>query len=151
MQHKYKWKTRTIDNIWYRVHGIALQSLKQSARQITQNFIFDYWACNKREAKICNYRTPQCETCIHKIETFTHLLQCADPKRRSWSEMIEKVKVYFKKRKAPQGVQLSWGLRKQPLNLETIYLNASYMLVKPYREQHIIRWDHFIRGRLHKP
>ena len=73
MQHKYKWTTRTMENIWWRVHGIALLSLKTSARQIIQKFIFNYWSCNEREAKIYTYRTPQCETCIHKIETVNHI------------------------------------------------------------------------------
>ena len=156
MQQKYKWTTRIMENIWWRVHGMALQSLKPSARQIIQKFIFDYWACNEREAKIYTFRTPQCETCVHKIETVNHILQCIDPKRRSiWKEMLDKLKEFFKKWKTPQGVQTciiagleSWGLRQQPPDLETIYPNASHILTKAYKEQNTIGWDHFIRGRL---
>ena len=68
--------------------------------------------------------------------------------------MLEKIRVFFKKWKTPQGVQTciiagfeSWGLRKQPPVFET-YPNASYILAKAYKEQHTIGWDHFIRWRL---
>ena len=85
-----------MENIMWRIHGLELKALKPSARQLKQKFIFKYWACNEREAKLYQHLDPHCKTCVHNIRTDDHILHCKEvSQRETWKEMLDKLKEFF--------------------------------------------------------
>ena len=156
MKETYKWNLNIQGKIWWKIHGISLQSLKPSARQIIQKFIFDYWATNDRESKLQTHRNANCERCQIHTETTDHVIQCETIlNRQMWNEMLEHLKAFFKKSKTPIAMERcileglnAWLRGQEPPSIETIIPSASHKLVLAYKEQTKIGWGHFLRGRL---
>ena len=137
MKDTFKWKLHVQDQIWWKIHGISLQSMRPSARQIIQKNIFDYWATNDRESRLTAHRNATCKCCQLHRETTEHVLLCENIQNRQvWDEMLEKLKDFFKISKTPRAVELckiagltAWHCGQDPPQIDTIVPLVSKKLV----------------------
>jgi hypothetical protein len=76
LKDKYGWSDKTIANIWWQVHGKALNVLKEGNRRTISKFLHNRLPCNKRENIYYPYRSQYCSQCKHSIECNDHILRC---------------------------------------------------------------------------
>jgi hypothetical protein len=76
MQTSNGWNDRTIENIWWQVHGPVMAQYPIGNQSTLLKFIHNRSPCNKRENLYYGYVEPYCRCCENIIETPEHILQC---------------------------------------------------------------------------
>jgi hypothetical protein len=79
---KYKWKDQDVDQIWWEVHGKALQTFTPNQRCIIHKFIHNKLPCKKTENLYYKYCPPECYLCKTTIECQIHLIRCSKCNKR---------------------------------------------------------------------
>lgn len=81
MTVKWDWTDRTVDQIWWQVHGQALKRLSHADRQKIQKFNFYHLPTNRRLNKFQPTTEPTCHDCNNIEETDDHIIWCISADR----------------------------------------------------------------------
>lgn len=142
---------------WTYSHGIALKRLNHSDRQQKLQKIFYYHLpTNHWLSKFQMYIESQCPDCNHWDEDDDHIIWCNHNTRLEAKQLWEAdVHHYLSVEHTPPMVRTAimlwfhhWIYHKQVPNLLSIIPEATPALVKAFKAQSTIGWNHFIRGRL---
>ena len=156
MVHQFDWSEGLPSQIWWSIHGKAIQLLSHNDRMRIQKFIFNRWATNSRQAKYFSHILPVCSTCSHSTENEDHILRCLSPSRAQlrvlWLNDLDRfLSAPHTHDAVRQAILLginAWLKNTKPPTLQLSIPDASTQLLQAYEEQAIIGWDHFLRGRL---
>lgn len=146
MVKKYEWSNHTMDQVWWKCHKKALDTLTPNDRIRIQQFIFYLWATNHRAAMYSLHAPSSCSACSAADETAKLILQCPTPTqdklRQQWiSELTE----YMDSHHTPPSVLVAGR------GTTTFVSDGKVRLCTPQKgstEQHKLGWDHFIKGQL---
>jgi hypothetical protein len=156
-QETYGWHNKTVDTIWWQVHGKALLQFKCGQRTTIQKFIHRRIACNKRENKYNTYRSPMCRQCPNVIECTDHIIKCAgcnsrSKERTTYLKHIQNQMIIMGTNTTTIRVIIAhlqaWLDDKPMPDLIEIAPEASEYLKKTVATQSKIGWDQWFRGRI---
>jgi hypothetical protein len=152
MKQKHNWTNLQIDKIWWKPLHRSTSTLTNNDLVKIQKFMYNYLPTNKRKNMNHNNHSELCEVCKLHTEDENHIMKCESEKREDIREQwIEDLETMLSKPHTPREVKeciiaciTNWIKNEQlpevnaiPVSLRTVF-----------REQMLIGWDQFIRGRI---
>jgi hypothetical protein len=75
--NKYSWNDKTLKNILWEVHGLAMKKFGPDKQTSILKFIHGRTVCNNRENMYYPYCSPFCFSCKSEKEDICHILKCS--------------------------------------------------------------------------
>jgi hypothetical protein len=150
-----KWKSNTIDLIWWDVHEKALNSISPKKRIFIQKYLHNRLPTNDRQNLYYSYLNPTCKQCLQHDETQQHIFSCNCPKRESIrKKYFMDMNVLLDKNRTHHAIKTlitknvsEWFNEQKYVTARDIANDASPTLIKAAREQQLIGWDNWMKGR----
>jgi ribonuclease HI len=156
-KNKYAWSNHTIKRIWWEAHDAALSKMGPGRKMTIHKFIHRRIACNHRESKFYQHRTPMCQACGDSIEDHNHILRCnkCDKRKQHRKKYIMLLKDKLILLGTNQETILvilmyvkSWMYNTDPIDIKELVPDASKSLRQAIFEQNKIGWDQWFCGRI---
>jgi ribonuclease HI len=153
-RHKHSWPNNIIDSIWWKPYHLSLSKLSSPEKTIIYKFIHDRLPTKARENKYYSYRDKQCTQCQSDHEDEDHILKCFSIKRQhARIEWMKELDTYLSQNHTPQNVKhiILYNVRQlleASTNNDFELESDTTDLDQANRQQSIIGWRHFIRGRI---
>jgi ribonuclease HI len=157
LEESNKWKGKTIDTIWWKVHGPSIEAMR-SEKTTIQKFIHGRLPCNQRNNLYYPYKPSYCSTCsTDTVEDQMHFIICkCCPERQTRREQFIKE---LKNQLVSVGTHetttrfLMYNITsiindKPIIDLGEIAPDASKFFLATNLEQSKIGWDQILKGRL---
>jgi hypothetical protein len=157
LESSNNWKGKTIDNVWWKIHGSSIESIKKGKTTI-HKFIHGRLPCNQRNHRYYPYKPKCCKLCgDNQTEDQMHFLQCKSCPERG-KRRIE----FFREL---QNNMISTGTHETTTrtllshitsflqqedykNINDIAPDASPHFKQTILDQEQIGWDQLLKGRI---
>jgi hypothetical protein len=156
LQHSNCWRTVDLDDIWWDIHGKALNKFPSGNRTTLQKFLHSRWPCNQREDRYYQYRSPYCVLCPEVIESQDRILCCPCPKREQLCiKYISDLRVTLRHFRTNEDLinvfshyLFCWLNGQLPDPLPVLVNHPSIYLHQAVLSQNHIGWGQVFKGRM---
>jgi hypothetical protein len=159
LQQANNWKGNITDQIWWELHDSALKSMSHKKRLFIHKFIYNRLASNERQHKYHSYLSSISTKCNIEIKTQHHIFLCKScPTREKLkNKYLLELNCIMKKHQTNTETKTiistnfsEWLKNQNYIKATSIAPDASKTLIKATKDQKIIGWDNWIKGRWSK-
>jgi ribonuclease HI len=157
MKSSNNWTEDQTEQIWWKIHGSALNSFSNGKRLILQKYIHNQLPCNQRNHVMYEYKPQFCTLCPTTEEDQSHVLRCKnctsrEEKRKSFKTELLRFLVNTNTNSTVTRVLTftinAWLNNTTIPTITDLAPDASPTLTKAYNFQKSIGWDQLFKGRL---
>jgi hypothetical protein len=157
--NKYEWSDQIFNDMWWDIHGSAMNNFTLDEQTTLHKYVHRRLACNHRENLYYEYCVPICNTCNMAIETQDHVILCnTNESRKAYKiNLIKDISKMMINNNTHDDLQrvicacLNAYIHGREIpTMNELADNPSDLLVQAYIDQEAIGWDNFLRGRMTK-
>jgi ribonuclease HI len=156
MKTSNNWTDKQTEQIWWKMHGNALNPFSEGKRMILQKYLHNQLPCNQRNHVMYEFKSQYCTLCPDIEEDQSHMIRCKNcPRREEIRKKLKRDMIQLLVNTNTNSTVtrvLTYSLNawlngtKVP-ELKDLAPDASPTLLKAYNFQKSIGWEQILKGR----